>query len=104
MRADRDVFQNRHVGNQLYVLKRSSHAKLRHLLRLGAIERSAQNGDSAAAASEHARDEIEGRALAGAVRTDQRNDFASIDAEGDIVDRHHAAKLLARVIDFEERT
>ncbi len=52
-------------------------------------------------AGKHAGDEIERRALAGAVRADQSDDLACPHVEGDVIDRDHAAKLLARVIDPE---
>src|SRR4029077_17350092 len=34
--------------------------------------------------------------------TDQGNDFARLDVEGDVVDRDHAAERLARMIDLEK--
>ena len=62
----------------------------------------AEHGDRAAGGGEHAGDQVEGGALAGAVRADQRDDLAGLDVEGDIVDGDHAAELLARIVDLQQ--
>ncbi len=52
--------------------------------------------DSAGAERQHAGDQIEGRALAGAVGADQADDAAAFDLETDIVDRDQPAECFSR--------
>ena len=59
--------------------------------------------DGAAGGGQHAGDQVEGRALAGAVGADQRDDLAGLDVERHIVDGDHAAELLARALDLQQR-
>ena len=49
----------------------------------------------------HARDHFHERRLAGAVVADQRDDFARIDLEAEVVDRDVAAEFLAQVREAE---
>ena len=102
MRADRDVFQHRHVRHQLDVLERAGDAEFCHFLRWRVVDAPAEHGDLAAGLGEHAGDQVEGRALAGAVRADQRDDLAGLDVERDVVDGDHAAELFSRVIDLQQ--
>ena len=50
-----------------------------------------------------ARQHVEERRLAGAVRADQARDRALLDREVDVVDRDEAAELLAQPRDVEQR-
>ncbi len=102
MRADRDVFQHGHVGHQFDMLKRSGDAEFYDLLRGGMADLFAEHGDRAARGGEHAGDQVERRAFAGAIGTDQRHDLAGLDVERDVVDRDHAAELFAGVVDLQE--
>jgi hypothetical protein len=45
---------------------------------------------------------LNGRALAGAVGTDQRDDLAGLDVERDVVDGDHAAELFSRFLDLQQ--
>src|SRR5690606_20513629 len=47
--------------------------------------------------------EVEDRRLAGAVRTDDREDLALVDAEADAVDGLDAAEMHGQVFDFQQR-
>ena len=102
MRADRDVLQHGHVGHQLDVLEGPGDAELCHLLRRRVVDLLAEHRDRAAGGGQHAGDQVEGRALAGAVGADQRDDLAGLDVEGNVVDGDHAAELLARVVDLQQ--
>src|SRR5882757_10124481 len=93
MRPDRDVLQHGHVGHQLDVLEGAGDPKLDHLLGRCVGDLLAQHGDLAAGCGQHAGDQVEGGALAGAVRADQRDDLAGVDVERDVVDGDHAAEL-----------
>src|SRR6202165_2183089 len=99
MRADRDVFQHTHVRHQFDMLEGAGDAELCYFLWRRVVDFPAENRDRAARRGEHAGDQVEGRALAGAVGADQGDDFARLDVEGDVVDRDHAAELLARMVD-----
>ena len=102
MRADRDVFQHAHVRHQFDMLEGAGDAELCHLLRRRVVDFLAEHRDRAARRGQHAGDQVEGRALAGAVGADQRHDLAGLDVEGDVVDRDHAAELLARMVDLQQ--
>ena len=102
MGADRDVLQHGHVGHQLDVLEGARDAELHHLLRRSVVDLVAEHRDGAAGRGQHAGDQVEGRALAGAVGPDQGHDLAGMDLERDVVDGDHAAELLARVLDLQQ--
>ena len=51
---------------------------------------------------EHAGDQVEGRALAGAIGADQRDDLAGLDFERDVIDGDYAAELLAGLVDLQQ--
>ena len=59
--------------------------------------------DAPAGERERAGDEIEHRALAGAVRSDEAEDLAGLDRERQVVDGDQPAELLARGADLEQR-
>ena len=68
----------------------------RHALDLAAVEL-----DGALVGRVQARDQIEQRGLAGAVRADQRVDFTGADLEAGVVDGADAAKALRDAVDFQ---
>ena len=103
MRADRDVFQHAHVGHQLDVLEGPGDAEFCDFLRRRVVDVLAVHRDGAAGGGEHAGDQVEGGALAGAVGADQGDDLAGLDVEGNVVDGDHAAELLSRVVDLQQR-
>jgi hypothetical protein len=102
MRADRDVFQHRHVWNELDMLEGSGDAEPGHFLRRRVVDLSAENGNRAAGCGEHAGYQVEGRAFAGAVWADEGDDFTHPHREGNVIDRNYAAELLARMIDPQQ--
>src|SRR5258708_33239159 len=84
------------------MLKGSGAGEFCFLLRPRVIDLVAENRDGAAGWAKYAGDQVESRALAGAVRPDQRDDFAGLDVEGDVVDRDHAAELFSGILDMQE--
>src|SRR4029079_7018559 len=100
--ADRDILQHGHVGYQLDVLEGPGNAELDDFLRWRVIDLGAEHGDRAAARGQDAGNEVEGRALAGAVGTDQGDDLARPDIERDVVDGDDAAELLSRLGDEQQ--
>ena len=103
MRADRDVLQHGHVGHQLDMLEGSGDAELCHFLRRRVVDVAAEHGDGAAGSGEHAGDQVEGGALAGAVGADQGDDLARPHVEGNIVDGDHPAELFSRIVDPKQQ-
>ena len=97
MRAERDVLEHGHVGDQLDVLERARDAAPDDALRRRLLDPLPLRRDLAAVGGQHAGDQVEHRALAGAVRTDQRDDLGRADVERHVVDGNHAAELLARL-------
>ena len=101
--AEHHVVEHRHAAPQLDVLERPGDA--------GPGDPSLPRGRDIAAAESHAAavgpgragDEIEHRALAGAVRSDQREDFARVEREADLIDGDQAAETLDHALGRKER-
>ena len=89
-------------GTSLTCWKVLADAEFDHFLWRCVVDALAEKRNPAAGRGQHARDQIEGRALAGAVRADQRHDFARPDVEGDVIDGDHAAELLSRLFDLQQ--
>ena len=94
MHPDEDVLHRRHLREQPDVLERASDPELDDRVRrlpddLGTVE-----DDRARRRHVDARDLVEERRLAGAVRPDQRDDRAARDREVDVVRRDEPAELL----------
>ena len=70
---------------------------------LVAGDRAARERDLAAVGAKRPREQIEHRGLAGAVRSDQSEDFAGPDLEADIVDGDETAKSPLRVAHLEKQ-
>ncbi len=102
MRADRDVLQHAHVRHQFDMLERPGDAELCHLLRRRVVDVLAEHRDGAARRGEHAGDQVEGCALAGAVGADQGNDLAGLNVERDVIDGDDAAELFSCIVDLQQ--
>src|SRR5690606_15060591 len=63
----------------------------------------AQEADLAPCGGQHAGDEVEGGAFAGAVGADQAHDFAGLEREADVVHGNQAAELLAYRVDLKHQ-
>ena len=75
VRTDRDVLEHRHRRQQLHVLERPADAAADDLARCEPVDALATERDRAAHRLQHARHEVEGGRLAGAVRADQPDDL-----------------------------
>ena len=102
MRAHEDVLQHGQPREQLEVLEGAGDAETNHAARADAPERAAVEEDIAGVEPVEARDGIEGRRLAGAVRADQPDDRAFRHLEGDIVERDDPAEPQPSVVEREE--
>ncbi len=102
MPADQQVFQHRRVLEQLDVLERARDAEARHAVRGRARDVLPLEHDAAARRLVDAADQVEDRALAGAVRTDDGEDLALLDRERHAVDGLDAAEGDRKVLHVEE--
>ncbi len=85
------------------MLESAADTQLRDLEWLPAADLLAVESDRAAARRQRAADQIEHRALACAVRSDQAENLAGPDLEREIVDRDQPAEFLARMLDGQQR-
>ena len=102
MRSQRDVLEHAHLGDDIGMLEGASEAARRDPLRRRPGDRFAPKTDLAAIDRQRAADQVEGRALAGAVRPDQPDDLARTNAETHLVDRDEAPVGPGDRIDFEQ--
>src|SRR5438874_1181725 len=75
--AERHVVEHAHLANQLDMLERTPDSATRDFIRLEAVNHLAAKYNAARRQRKCARYQSKRRALAGAVRTDQSEDFAS---------------------------
>src|SRR4051812_21095543 len=71
-----DIFQRAEVREQANMLKGSAHAEPRNIVRLQPADRRTQKANLASRCTQFAGDQIEHRALAGAIGTQQSQDLA----------------------------
>ena len=103
MLADEDVLQYRHVAEEAQVLERARDPALDDEVRRQTGDVLAEEQDVPAVGRVHAGDQVEERRLAGAVRADQGDDAAGLDAEVHVLDRGDAAEGLEQLLDLEHR-
>src|SRR4051794_10821990 len=96
MGTDHNIVEDRHAGHQLHVLEAAGDAETGDCARRPTGGTLAPYHDLAPIRPLHARDQIEGGALPGAVRADQRNDLARPDMEVDLVHGDEAAEKPAQ--------
>src|SRR5258708_22226875 len=101
MGAERDVLDHAHVGDDFDVLKGPTQAKGGGALWGLRPQRVTLELDLAGAQGQDAGDQVEGRAFAGAVRTDQPDDAAALDLEIDVVDGDEAAENLSGILHLQ---
>src|SRR5207244_8402744 len=97
------VVQHRQLGERPHLLPGARHPKPADLVRRKAVDPLSLEEDLAARGRIEAGDAVEQRGLAGAVRTDQPEDDALLDGEGDVQIRFHAAEEAADIADLEQR-
>src|SRR5882762_859565 len=101
--ADHHVLQRRQVGEQTDVLERAGNARGGHLVRLQAGQRVAVEQERAGVGRVKPRQHVEERGLAGAVRTDQPENFAAADGKRDLGKRLQAAKAFGDAVGLQKR-
>ena len=102
-RADDDVVDDRHGLEALDHLEGAPDAALAALRRRQARDVLAVEPDRAFGRRQHARDQVEQRRLAGAVRADQADDLAAADRDRDVAVGDQAAEALRDAAGFEQR-
>ena len=98
-RAQHDVLAHGELPEWLWNLEGARKAETRHLVRLGACDRMVEEPDIAARRRDRASNQIEQRALAGAVRTDQADDLARLDGERHVAHGPERVELTADAFD-----
>src|SRR5215472_3664405 len=98
-----DVIQDAHTLEQRNILERASDAQLGDLvgLELGAILSSEE--DPAPRGAAEAADRVHHRCLAGAVGTDNREDFSVVNIEADPVDGLNSAEIDLQILNRQQR-
>ena len=94
--AGHDVVEHRHALEQRDVLERAGDAEAGGVRRRHVRQALAAKGDAAFLRHVDAVDDVEHRALAGAVRTDDGADLVLEHVEGNVRQRLHPAKAQAR--------
>ena len=98
----RTLSSDRHPPEEPDVLVRPGHAERGHLVRRKPLDRPPGEADGARRHREDARDEVEQRGLARAVRPDHGDQLAAGHREGHVVHRAEAAEALADAVDGQE--
>ena len=86
-RADRDVVEHRHVGQDAQVLERPADAETGDAVGPHADDGAALETDFSLGRRDEAADQVEQRRLAGAVGPDQADQLVGVDMAGDGIDR-----------------
>ena len=97
-----DVLERGHLLEDGRLLECPHHALAGHGMRLEPADPLAVEQDLAVGRRQERGDQLEQRALAGAVRADHREDLAVRDLEADVVDRDQAAEALGQMLDAEQ--
>jgi len=97
------VVEHAHAPEQRNALERARNAAQRRLMRMHALSRGAVEAHRPLLRPVDAIDHVQQRALARAVRTDQRTDFALMDIEADIRDRAYPAERKRYVFERQKR-
>ena len=102
MRAQRHVVEHAHVTLDLDVLERAGEPEPGDMIGRRALDALTHERDRARRGVRDAGHEVEGRALAGAVRPDERDDLAAVDVKVDVVDGDEAVKFLAGFLERQQ--
>ena len=92
--GDADIVEHRHVVPQPNVLKGAGNPQSRDLVRLEAGSRFAADTNLPLAWLVEAADQVEDRGLAGAIGSDQSDQFAVIEGDAEVADRRQATETL----------
>ena len=99
--TEEHVHEHRLTIREREILVDHLDAEAPRVARIGEHSVASIDRDVAGRRAMHARDHFHERRLAGAVVADQRDDFARIDLEAEVVDRDVAAEFLAQVREAE---
>ena len=102
--GDLDVLEDRELREQADVLERARDAALRDLIRLEADDALALEGDAARRRLIDARQHVEGRRLARAVRPDEADELAAVQMDVEIRDGLKAAEYFRDILGAQELT
>src|SRR5207245_11542992 len=97
VKADQQVLQHGRLFEQFDVLKGSRDAERGDAMGWRLVERSTIEGNAALGRHVDSADEVEDSRFSGTVRPDERDDFAAMHIEADLVDRQHAAEANRQV-------
>src|SRR5580704_3414639 len=103
MEADENVVEHGASGEYTRLLKRAHNAERGNTTRFEAIEARAAIDDVSGGDWQITSDGVEGRSLARAVRTNQREHLPFVDVEGHALDSGHAAKTNRQLLDRKGR-
>ena len=101
--AGHDVVEHRHAAEQRDVLEGAGDAEMGGMRRRHVRQPLAAEGDAAFLRHVDAVDDVEHRALAGAVRADDGADLVLEHIEGDVGQRLHAAEAQRDRVELEDR-
>lgn len=104
MLADNDVFKHRQRLVELQVLERAADADGHKVFKLFLRDIPAVEEDAASRGIVNAGDGVDEGRFAGTVRSDDAEDVASVDVEGDPVDCVHTAEIHFKFFDFQQMT
>jgi len=99
MCADEDVLEHRHPREEHHVLERARDSEPDDPVRAHTEQIATVEVDPALVGRIQARDDVEERRLAGAVRPDQPGDLLLLERERDVVERQDAAEAPSDVFD-----
>src|SRR5205823_1184421 len=97
-----EVLEHGQAGEELEVLERAGQAQPGPAVGREGQEVVRLEVDRAGVGLEHTAHTVEERGLAGAVGSDQADDLAGVDPQGDAVEGGDAAEVDGDVLDFEE--
>ena len=100
--GNQDVVVNRHVGEQAFVLESAHHAEPADAGGAEAVDPAAHELDFPGAQPVEAGNQVEGRALAGAVRADQTEHLALVEVEVEVGNRDQPAKAADEAARLEQ--
>jgi len=100
--SDPDVLRDAHGRHQVQFLMDHGDAMLERLARRAQLQRAAREQQLTGIRGDDPRDDVHERRLARAVFADQPVHRTPGDAQGNIIERHHTWKALARVSDLQQ--
>src|SRR5262249_55024601 len=101
--GERDVLEQRQFAERARNLEGAPYPLMADRVRRKPRDLLAVEADRTGAGAKRAGDQIEGRALARSVRTDQAEDFARAQLKGHLVDRQESSEAFAKAVNLQHR-